>query len=127
MSNAYYTDDYKLPILYKQSGTPIILQLFWKEANIAFEYVEPEDLFDVEGLGNLFIGSQHRQEERAAMCALHGISVITIPYWWVPNMPALRAAINSVNPRYLEAVLPIQEKQQVEWDFDEIAEDLRIM
>ena len=73
------------------------LDVFFPELHLAFEY---QGLQHYEQLGVYGDLSDRlaRDESKAAQCLAHGITLITVPFWWNKKRPALLAAILAERP-----------------------------
>ena len=84
-----------------QSG--LELDVFLPKEKLALEYQGEHHFYDIYPFGNNWIQKQRDNEKKKA-CAIEGIKLIEVPYWWDFKVTSLAATISQQAPHLLEAL-----------------------
>jgi len=86
-------------------GAAMQLDIFAPSLSLAFEYQGPYH-YDTHIIFGDHVSHQVKDEEKRVACRSKNITLITIPFWWVPTRNSISATIWKLRPEVLSYKSP---------------------
>lgn len=100
--NEQVIEEYNHKIITRQSGVSVKFDIFVPKYSLAFEYQGEQHYMDIPKAGFSALSQrQERDKEKEELCREHGITLITIPYWWDESLESIENSIREKHPSIL--------------------------
>eukprot|EP01125_Pyxidicula_operculata_P014354 TRINITY_DN4776_c0_g1_i3.p1 TRINITY_DN4776_c0_g1~~TRINITY_DN4776_c0_g1_i3.p1 ORF type:complete len:452 (+),score=28.18 TRINITY_DN4776_c0_g1_i3:387-1742(+) len=107
--DAEFNEDFLYPFIDDESKQNVELDIWIPNYRLAFEYQGEQHYSNVKQSCALFEKYLMNDKRKQKLCDIHGISLITIPYWWDGEMASLISTISEKRADVLRPELLITE------------------